>query len=75
MSRAHIYSVPSGGETPDEPRAGVYWSGADGAIHGPYRTIYDAEEAAAEAARNQEDGDEGGDLDDAIEANGDRFTL
>lgn len=46
MNKTTIYGVLPGQETPDEPSAGVYWSGDDGSIHGPYRTTHEASEAA-----------------------------
>jgi hypothetical protein len=49
MTDERIYSVRPGQETPDEPRAGLYWSEEDGPIHGPYATVHEAEDAIAEA--------------------------
>jgi hypothetical protein len=47
--RPKPYSVPSGGETPEEPWSGIYWTHEDdnGApvFHGPYRDRWDANEA------------------------------
>lgn len=60
MNRPKPYSVPSGSETPEEPFSGIYWAHDDDegerAIHGPYRTKWDAEDAITEWVRQQKAG-------------------